>query len=301
MLYLKSFTLASEGQELDFCMSASRLDMSCYDQNNAYPFHIFPHKGLRRLEFEPITIIYGTNGSGKSTVLNLIAEKLRLSRTAPFNNAPCMGDYLSLCKYETADAHRGIPKESEIITSDGVFDMLLDVRAINEGIDQRREALLSEYDRLKADCRDNGWQMQSLSEYEELKRRNEVRRRSKSQYTSHRLPMRESRTKSNGETAFLYFTQKVKENALYLLDEPENSLSATLQAELAGFLFEAVRFYNCQLIISTHSPFLLSIPGAKVYDLDSLPVRERSWTELGNVRAYYELFASHRDEFDHHV
>ena len=192
---------------------------------------------------------------------------------------------------------RGIPKESEIITSDGVFDMLLDVRAINEGIDQRREALLSEYDRLKADCRDNGWQMQSLSEYEELKRRNEVRRRSKSQYTSHRLPMRESRTKSNGETAFLYFTQKVKENALYLLDEPENSLSATLQAELAGFLFEAVRFYNCQLIISTHSPFLLSVPGAKVYDLDSSPVCERNWSELPNVRAYYELFRKHEKEF----
>lgn len=297
MRFLKSFTFASEGQELDFCMSTSRLDMSCYDQNNAYPFHVFPHKVLRRLEFEPITVIYGGNGSGKSTVLNVIAEKLKLPRTAPFNNTPCMNDYLALCGYELADPRRGIPKASEIITSDGVFDLLLDVRAINEGIDRRREELLSEYDTLKADCRDNGWQMKSLSEYEELKRRNDVRRRSKSQYTKDRLPMRESRIKSNGESAFLYFTEKVRENALYLLDEPENSLSATLQAELARFLFEAVRFYNCQLIISTHSPFLLSMPGAKIYDLDCVPVRERSWTELENVRAYYELFSAHSNEF----
>mgnify|MGYP006990124335 CR=1 FL=1 len=33
------------------------------------------------------------------------------------------------------------------------------------------------------------------------------------------------REHSNGESAFLYFTDKIKENGLYLLDEPENSLS----------------------------------------------------------------------------
>ncbi len=297
MLYLKSFTFASETQELDFCMSASRLDMTCYDQGNAYPFHIFPHKRFNRLEFEPITIIYGGNGSGKSTVLNIISEKLKLSRMAPFNNAVCMNDYLSFCRYELYGTLRCVPKTSEIITSDGVFDLLLDVRAINEEVDRRREKLFSEYDELKADCRDNGWQMRSLSEYEELKRRSEVTRLTKSRYTSKRLPVRETRIKSNGESAFLYFTEKVRENSLYLLDEPENSLSAALQSELAKFLFEAVRFYNCQLIISTHSPFLLSMPGAKIYDLDSTPVCVRSWTDLENVRAYYELFTSHSHEF----
>ena len=297
MTYLDSFTLLSEGQELDYCMSAGRLDMSCYDMNNAYPFHIFPNKGLRRLTFEPLTILYGGNGSGKSTVLNIIAEKLRLSRLTPFNNAPCMEDYLKLCSYEVSDRRRGIPKESEIITSDGVFDLLLDVRSINEGIDRRREELFREYDSTTAELVEKGWQMRSLSEYEELKRRNAVRRGTKSKYTSERLAVRESRLKSNGESAYLYFTEKVRENALYLLDEPENSLSAILQEKLAQFLFEAVRFYNCQLIISTHSPFLLSVPGAKVYDLDSSPVCERNWSELPNVRAYYELFRKHEKEF----
>lgn len=298
MKYLESFTFASEADELDFFFSLSKLDMSCYDMNNAYPFHIFPKKKLKRLDFEPITVLYGTNGSGKSTALNVIAEKLGISRSAPFNNAPCMKDYTNLCRYETADRRVGIPKSSEIITSDGVFDLLLDVRAINEGIDRKREELLNEYDSIKADCRDNGWQMSSLSEYEELKRRNEVRLRSKSSYTSGRLNIRESRIKSNGESAYLYFTEKIRDNSLYLLDEPENSLSPGLQAELAGFLFEAVRFFNCQLIISTHSPFLLSIPGAAVYDLDSVPVRVRKWTELPNVRSYYELFKSHMSEFE---
>ena len=40
---------------------------------------------------------------------------------------------------------------------------------------------------------------------------------------------------------------------LYLLDEPENSLSAELQLDLLKFIENSARFYNCQFIISTHS------------------------------------------------
>ena len=105
------------------------------------------------------------------------------------------------------------------------------------------------------------------------------------------------REHSNGETAIKYFYDNLQENGLYLLDEPENSLSATLQQQLAGFIEEAVRFFDCQLIISTHSPFLLSLRGARIYDLDACPVKERPWTELENVRAYHALFERHRDDF----
>ena len=37
--------------------------------------------------------------------------------------------------------------------------------------------------------------------------------------------------------------------------------------------------------------------GAKVYDLDSVPVETKRWTELENVRIYHEFFEEHRDEF----
>jgi predicted ATPase len=90
----------------------------------------------------------------------------------------------------------------------------------------------------------------------------------------------------------------VKENALYLLDEPENSLSASMQMELARFLEDSARFYGCQLVIATHSPFLLSIRGAKIYDLDARPVAPRRWTELENVRAYFDFFKSREKEFE---
>ncbi len=293
MQYLKSFTLPTDEQELDYLFDSKKsgkLDMQCY--SNQYPFGIFPHKRLSKIEFEPITIFYGGNGSGKSTVLNVIAEKLKLDRTAPFNNSPIIDDYIKLCEYRLGVPY--LPDKSSIITSDGVFDYLLDIRAINEGIDRRREELLREYD---ATVKSN-WQMKSLDDYEELRRRNEARRGTKSQYVTRRMRNLEYRMHSNGESAFAYFTNKIDSNALYLLDEPENSLSAKLQKELATFLEEAVRFYGCQLVISTHSPFLLSLSGAKIYDLDGAPAGVKHWSELENIRAYYDLFESRRRDFE---
>lgn len=93
------------------------------------------------------------------------------------------------------------------------------------------------------------------------------------------------------------FSEKIGENGLYLLDEPENSLSPERQQELLRFLEDSARFFGCQFIIATHSPFLLSIRGAKIYDIDEEPVDVKHWTELSNVRAYYEFFKQHEREF----
>lgn len=295
MLYLRSFRFASADDEDGFVLSyPPQLEMQCYSHNNVYPFKIFPQKGLKTLSFEPVTLLYGGNGSGKSTVLNVIAEKLGVERAAPFNDTPYMADYLSFCRYEWGFGTRKLPVGSRKITSDDVFDYLLDIRAINEGVDRRREELFEEYTRTRKTPMEP---FRTLNEFEEFKRRNEAKRKTKSVYVSKRLP-KELNGRSNGESAYHYFTEKITENALYLLDEPENSLSAHLQGELVRFIEDSVRFYNCQFIISTHSPFLLAMRGAKIYDLDAVPVSEKRWTELGNVRLYYEFFKQHLSEFE---
>ncbi len=295
MQYLDSVTLPSRKTEDGFCLSYPKeLEMQCYNHGNVYPFRLFPEKGLTHLSFSPITCLYGGNGSGKSTLLNIIAEKLALSRTAPFNYTPFFEPYLDLVGYELT--YGQIPKESRIITSDDVFDFLLDVRAINQGIDRKREELFAEYDRMN-DPKAPTFQLRSLDDYEELKLRNEARRLSKSKFTARRLP-KETGGKSNGESAYIYFTRAIGENALYLLDEPENSLSVPLQKELAQFIEDSVRFYHCQFIISTHSPFLLSLRGARIYNLDARPVSEQKWTTLPNVRLWYDFFRSHAEELE---
>ena len=102
---------------------------------------------------------------------------------------------------------------------------------------------------------------------------------------------------SNGETAFNYFVNSIKDDTLILLDEPENSLSAQWQMELAQFLQGTIRAFNCQLVIATHSPFVLSIPGAKIYDLDANPIQTSKWQDLENVRCFYELFKRYENRF----
>ena len=108
---------------------------------------------------------------------------------------------------------------------------------------------------------------------------------------------RNVKTGSNGENAFDFFLEKIRGGALYLLDEPENSLSAEWQKKLAVLLEGMARFEACQFVIATHSPFLLGIRGAKIYDLDTDGVPARKWTELENVREYFDFFKSREKEF----
>ena len=291
MSYLRSFRLPSRLQEEDVILNDIRLDMQCYSQN-VYPFKIFPQKELSELTFSPVTLLYGGNGSGKSTLLNVIAEKLGLQRGAPFNKTPFYGDFLARCRAEAASE---LPQESRIITSDDVFDHLLDLRAINLGVEKRRSELFEEY-RVYKGASSPHFQMRSLEDHEELKDRNEARHSTRSAYVARRMP-NEVRGMSNGESAFEYFTSMIKGDALYLLDEPENSLSAKLQLRLAEFIEQSARFYGCQFVISTHSPFLLAMKGVKIYDLDTVPVGTRRWSELENIRTYFEFFEAHRGDF----
>lgn len=284
MIYLSHFEFPSIEQEYDFVLAQKR---TCYD--TYYPFQTISKHNLEMLDFEPVTILYGGNGSGKTTALNVIAEKLVLERDTLYNRSNFFEDYTGMCSYEvTCD----IPKQSRIITSDDVFDFMLNLRSINNGINRKREELFEDY----LDAKYSHFQMKSLDDYEQLKKVNSARSNTQSKYIRKNL-MDNVREHSNGESAFLYFSDKIQENALYLLDEPENSLSPEKQQELLKFLEDSARFFGCQFIIATHSPFLLSMKGAKIYDMDEEPVDVKKWTELPNVRAYFDFFMKHEGEF----
>ncbi len=288
MLYLQRFTFPDAEDESGFFISAVK--RTCYD--TYYPFGVASRRECACLEFEPVTILYGGNGSGKTTLLNVIAEKLGLERDTLYNRSSFFEDYLRFCD---AEVRVPIPKHSRVVTSDDVFDYMLELRALNEGVDRRREELFEEY--LKDRDPRNPFRYRTMDDYDQLRRTNLARSRTQSKYVRARLNGN-LREQSNGESAYFCFTQRIKEDALYLLDEPENSLSPARQQELMQFLEDSARFYGCQFIIATHSPFLLSMRGAKIYDLDAEPVCVRRWTELPAVRTYYDFFRVHRDEFE---
>lgn len=284
MIFLSSFTFPDKNDEQGFFEGQK---MTCY--TNFYPFQVLAEKGLKKLDFSHITVLYGGNGSGKTTALNVIGETLHLQRDSVYNRSSFFEAYTAMCGYEL---NTSVPENSRVITSDDVFDYALNVRNLNSGIDGKREELFDEYDKEKyADFRFNG-----MEDYDRLKRVNAARRLTKSKYVKKNL-MNNVRERSNGENAYYYFFERLKENSLYLLDEPENSLSPKRQGEILEIIEDSAQYLGCQFIIATHSPFLLAAKNARIYDLDSEPITVKNWTELENVRIYYDFFKRHRDEF----
>ena len=286
MIYLSEFVFPGYDEEY-----RARLDEKRTCFNTMYPFFVLSSRGLERLDFAPVTLLYGGNGSGKTTALNVIAEALSLRRDAPFNRSSFFDDYVKLCRFRTLGP---LPEESRAVSSDDVFDYMLSLRAVNEGIDAKREELFDEYFEKR---RSGPFRMQSLDDYDELKKVTDARKKTLSGYVRAGGMDRNVREQSNGESAYFYFTSRIQGAGLYLLDEPENSLSPQKQLELKQFLEEEARFFDCQFIIATHSPFLLSLRGAKIYDFDGDPVDVKRWTELESVQTYFRFFEEHRSAF----
>jgi predicted ATPase len=243
--------------------------------------------------FEPITIFYGSNGSGKSTILNVIAEKLKLSRNSPYNKTDFFDDYCNLCKINT----NNVTSESKIITSDDIFKKMNAVRNINLSINEKRGVTREKRSRLQEEIFEDPEKLRfkGMEYYDHWSEYFDAATQATSKYITNRVE-KNIAAGSNGETAMKYLTDEIDKNALYLLDEPENSLAPQLQIDLKRFLEESARFFGCQFIIATHSPLLLAMNGAKIYNLDD-EAEICNWYELENVKICADFFKEHMDEF----
>lgn len=97
--------------------------------------------------------------------------------------------------------------------------------------------------------------------------------------------------RSHGE-AFMDVMLGFKPGGLYLLDEPEAALSPSRQLAALSAIHQLVR-QECQFIIATHSPILLSYPNAKILQFDGTGITEVAYEDT-------EHFAITRDFLNHH-
>lgn len=255
-----------------------------------YPHEVIIEKGLRRVDFAPITIFYGGNGSGKSTILNVIARTIGVRGMSLGNTSDYFRNYIQLCDFTSTGQIN--ERTAHFIRSEDIMEGILKIREENQKVTEQAHKEAAFLDDYVEGLGDKFRDPDSMEPWE----KNLVTRLEKGHKLLLSLYSR-AQQYSNGESAMKYFKTSLVKNALFFLDEPENSLDAVFQQKLAAMIEDHVRNSNGQFIIATHSPFLMAMEGAKVIDLDSSPAIERPWNELPNMMAYFDFFQKHVDKF----
>ena len=97
-------------------------------------------------------------------------------------------------------------------------------------------------------------------------------------------------TLSHGEGILSYFGGRYHVKGLYILDEPEAALSPSSQIEFLKLLQRLEEAGHAQFIIATHSPILLALPGAQIFNFDPPRIEEVAYEETAHYKIYKQFF-----------
>ena len=103
-------------------------------------------------------------------------------------------------------------------------------------------------------------------------------------------------TYSHGEGFLKIFESRFTQKGIYILDEPEASLSPLRQLSLISIIKELVQQRGAQFILATHSPILMGIPDAKLFELRDGLIAETTYEETEHFRIT-KGFLENRDQF----
>ena len=103
-------------------------------------------------------------------------------------------------------------------------------------------------------------------------------------------------TQSHGQSHMAFFQSRYQIKGIYFLDEPENALSPRTQLEFLKVLKNMKDSGHAQFIIATHSPILLSLPGAKIYSFDQSPIEQIRYEKTDHYHVYSDFFIN-RDKY----
>jgi predicted ATPase len=93
---------------------------------------------------------------------------------------------------------------------------------------------------------------------------------------------------SHGEGFLALVQNRFRGDGLYILDEPEAALSPGHQLSLLSEIDWLAR-HNSQLIIATHSPILLTYPGAAVLEFSESGIHRIAYHEYQGYRLYKDF------------
>lgn len=229
MPFLKSFSINTEKQ-------------------NPFPFNISAVKFAKQINLNPkVTLFIGDNGCGKSTLLETIALKL---------NLPLIGGFIG--SHAGFDAARILQSYTEIKwkreTSKGFFFRAEDFSDFVNSVENEQRKIGEDLRELKGVVDDSIIkEMSDNMNYSLFNMRKD--------YGENMQAF------SHGEAYLRILQIRIGNKGVFLLDEPEAALSPLKQLSLIFLIVEILKSGNAQFIISTHSPILMGIPGASIYEI----------------------------------
>lgn len=103
-------------------------------------------------------------------------------------------------------------------------------------------------------------------------------------------------SQSHGESFMSYFTSRFAVEGIYFLDEPETALSPRRQIDFVRMLMGQSGDGHAQFVIATHSPILLSCPGAVIWSFDDRALKRVSYEDTDYFLIYRD-FLMNRERY----
>lgn len=210
-----------------------------------YPFSLNIIKNLKDIKFTTqVTFFVGENGTGKSTILEAIANKIgfgaeggsknihfKTSDPKTYTGAQLLAQHLTL-------SWRQKPTNGYFFRAESFFN-------VANHIDMLAKSDIGIY---------NSYGGKSLHE------------------------------QSHGESFLSFFATRLGKDGFFIFDEPEAALSPQRQLSLLIIIHEMCKNKNTQFIIATHSPILLAYPNATIYSCDNDILTNIAYTDTEHYK-----------------
>ena len=86
-----------------------------------------------------------------------------------------------------------------------------------------------------------------------------------------------------------FFEERLSRQGIYILDEPESALSPQRQFDFLKLLRQLQQANRSQIIMATHSPILMALPDADLWQIDEFGVQPVKLEDTAHYKLYREF------------